>query len=112
MVLLLVFMQLTRDLFAIAKFLFHLYLLFLTVEDINLQHYLGCLQEFGCLGFDPQILPTIDPLLPTGLPTGLQPDCPRALHTAQSFVLVFRYLFSSRVCGTKLAFSQLLITRK
>ena len=36
-----------------------------------------------------QILPTIDPLLPTGLPTGLQPDCLHGLRTTLRFVLVF-----------------------
>ena len=37
-----------------------------------------------------QILPTIDPLLATGLTTGLQPDCHHRLRTAQRFVLFFR----------------------
>jgi len=34
----------------------------------------------------PQISPTTDPLLPTGLPTELQPDCLHGLRTAQRFV--------------------------
>jgi len=33
-------------------------------------------------------LPTIDFLLPTGLPTGLQPDCLHGLHTTLCYVLV------------------------
>jgi len=54
------------------------------------------------------------PLLPAGLPTGLQPDClhRHGLRTAQRFVIVFPLSsFSSRVYMTKLVHSQFLITR-
>ena len=50
----------------------------------------------------PQILPTV----PTGLSTGLQPDCLHGLRTTLRYVLVLMLSsFSWRVCMTKLAFS-------
>ena len=54
----------------------------------------------------PQILLIIDPLLPTGLPTELQPDCRLGLRTTLHYVLVLPLSsFTWRVCRTKLAFS-------
>ena len=49
----------------------------------------------------PQILPSIHPLLLTGL----QPDCLHRIHTAQRFVLVFPLsFFSFRMYMTKQVF--------
>ena len=57
------------------------------------------------------LFPTINSVLPTGLPTGLQPDCLHGFYTAQRLVLVFSlFSFCWRVCRIKLAFSQFLIT--
>jgi len=45
-------------------------------------------------------------LIPTGLPTGLQPDCLHGLRTTLRYVLVLPLSsFSWRVCRTTLAFS-------
>ena len=38
-----------------------------------------------------QIFPTIDPLLPTGLPTGLQQDCLYGLRITLRYVLVLPF---------------------
>jgi len=57
-------------------------------------------------------LPTIDPLLFIGLPTGLQPDCHHWLHTVLLNVLFLIFLLSSFRSRTKLAFTQFLVTRK
>ena len=49
------------------------------------------------------ILPTIDPLLPTGLPTGLQLDCLYGLRTTQLYVLVLSLCVGLN-CGSQLVF--------
>jgi len=80
-------------------------------HSVNLVHHLSPSSHHPSLPLSsippvPQILPTIDPLLPTGLSTGLQPDCLHGLRTTLRYVLVLPLSsFSRRVCRTKLAFS-------
>ena len=55
MVLLLVFMQLTRDLFAIAKFLFEVY-------EIHYYWFLPCCNFLNYLSYDKYLVVTRSPL--------------------------------------------------